>query len=294
MNLNDLLRGKGIDPRQVIVFRHRPHEPELNRVLPWLAAQKPDVFNAYQQTQGARPEAAMKKLSGSGYVASFIGHEPGKAVFIGLYSIGAFKRLTREEYWAVPAYIEMKDHGMLGFTEADGRTHILWFDLPLTDLYADWKGKLIIGWPPPELSWWRRAHRNEFPVLAILEDSHLDVAMPPWDEMILTWKELRVLPTTWKSALSQWRGVYFIFDLDSSKGYVGSAYGEDNLYGRWLDYAATGHGGNLLLRKRDPQHFRFSILQRVSPDLEAADVIRLESSSKDRLHTRQPHGLNDN
>jgi len=38
MNLNDLLLGKDIDPKHVLVLRHRPHEPELNQVLPWLAA----------------------------------------------------------------------------------------------------------------------------------------------------------------------------------------------------------------------------------------------------------------
>src|SRR5437667_6613574 len=112
MNLNDLLRGKGIDSEQVLVRRHRPSEPELNKVLPWLAAEKPDVFNAYQQTQGEKVE---KAISSAAYVASFIGHEPGKALFVGLYSVKGSKRLTREEYWQVPAYIEMKEFGMKGF-----------------------------------------------------------------------------------------------------------------------------------------------------------------------------------
>ena len=34
MNLSDLLRGKNIDPQHVLVLRHRPWEPELNKVLP--------------------------------------------------------------------------------------------------------------------------------------------------------------------------------------------------------------------------------------------------------------------
>ena len=151
-----------------------------------------------------------------------------------------------------------------------------------------------MGWPPPERSWWRRAHRNEIPVLALLEDSVLDAAMPEWDAISFTWEELRVLPTRWKSALAQWRGIYFIFDNDDGKGYVGSAYGKDNLLGRWLNYAAAGHGGNKLLKRRNPQSFSFSILQRVSPDMEATDVVRLEATWKERLHTRQPYGLNDN
>ena len=296
MNLNDLLGANNIDPQHVLVFRHRPREPELNKVLPWLAAEKPDVFNAYQQTQRERLEKVMDAMTGAGYVASFIRRDPGTALFIGLYSIKSSRPLTYKKFWQVPAYTEMKAFGMKGwFSQPDTwQQSVLWFDLVLTPFYAEWKGRLIVGWPPPERSWWRRAHRNEFPVLAILEDSALDAAMPEWNEMLLTWEQLGVLPTRWKSALAQWRGVYYIFDTSDGKGYVGSAYGESNILGRWLNYAARSHGGNRLLRQRDPCHFRFTILQRVSPDMHATDVIRLENTWKKRLHTRQPHGLNDN
>lgn len=236
----------------------------------------------------------MDSIVGEGYVASFIGHEPGKALFIGLYSIDSSRPMTREEYWQVPAYIEMKAFGMEGFSEEEPRPSCLWFDLVLTDFYPTWKGRLIVEWPPPERSWWRRAHRNVMPVYAILEDSALDASVPEWNEIVLTWEELGVLLSRWRSALSQWRAIYLIYDESDGKGYVGAAYGETNLLGRWLSYASRGHGGNRLLRARDPRHFRFSILQRVSPDMEAREVIRLEESWKDRLHTRAPSGLNDN
>ncbi len=291
MDLNGLLQGKGIDPEQVLVLRHRPWEPQLSKVLPWLAEERPELFNAYQQTQGEQLEATMKRAA---YVAAFIGQEPGKALFVGLYSIKGSKPITRKQFWKIPAYIELKSLGMRGFTDESPRSSILWFDLALTEFYAAWKGKLIVGWPPPERSWWRRAHRNVFPVLAILEDSALNSAMPQWDEMVLTWDELRILPARWKAALSQWRGIYYIFDVSDAKGYIGSAYGETNLFGRWLNYATRGHGGNRLLRARDPRKFRFTILQRVSPDMDASDVIRIEASWKQRLHTREPYGLNDN
>ena len=295
MNLNDLLQGHAIRPEQVLVLRHRPHEPELNKVLPWLAAERPDVFNAYQQTQGEKLQGVMQRMEGTGYVASFIGHEPGRALFIGLYSIESSRVMTREEFWQVPAYTEMRAFGMRGFAEDDPRSSILWFDLELrSDFYPHWKGKLIVDWPPPERSWWRRAHRNVMPIHAILEDSALDSSMPEWTEIVLRWEELGVLPKRWRSALSQWRGIYYIHDETDGKGYVGSAYGEDNLLGRWLNYAARGHGGNRLLRQRDPRRFRFSILQRVSPDMGARDVIRLEASWKERLHSHSPSGLNDN
>ena len=294
MDLNDLLIGKNIDPQHVLVLRHTPREPELNKVLPWLAADKPDVFNTYQQTQTTKVE---KQMTRAEFVASFIGHEPGKAVFVGLYSVEGSKPITREEYDQKSANVELKSFRMKGFTEDESWSSILWFDLVLADFYAHWKGRLIVDWPPPDIAWSRWAHRpkNEMPVFAILEESALDAAMLEWDELDLTWVQLRSLPERLKSRLSQWRAIYYIFDTSDGKGYVGSACGENNLLGRWLDYANRGHGGNALLQPpRDPQNFRFTILERVSPDMKERDVISLESSWKQRLHTQQPYGLNEN
>lgn len=181
MNFGDLLAAGGYDPEHVIVMRHRPSEPELNKVLPWLAAERHEIFNAYQQTQGDRVEKAML---GARHLASFIGHEPGEALFIGLYEIGKARPLSFEEYWRVPEYVEMKTFGIRGFVEGS-RDHCLWFDLILHNFYAHWKGRLVISWPPPERSWWRRAHRNQFPVLAVSEDNALDASMPEWHQIVL-------------------------------------------------------------------------------------------------------------
>jgi hypothetical protein len=289
MNLNHLFQNEGLDSRSVLVLRHRPMEPDVRRVLPWLAAERPALFNAYQQTQGPNLEKAMLRAK---HIASFIGQEPAKALFVGVYAIAGSTPMTREEYWQ--AYAELKPFGLRGWTEEDPREIQLWFDLQLTDSFASWKGKLVVDWPPPERSWWRWADRNEFPIRAIFEDSALEAAMPDWYQLSLAWEDLGLLPTRWRSALSHWRGIYYVFDASIAKGYVGAAYGNDNLFGRWLNYAATGHGGNRLRRQRDPKTFRFSILQRGSPDMEAEEVVRLEASWKDRLHTRSPFSLNDN
>jgi len=36
--------------------------------------------------------------------------------------------------------------------------------------------------------------------------------MPDWREIALEWEELGVLSTRWKSKLTEWRGIYYIFD----------------------------------------------------------------------------------
>jgi GIY-YIG catalytic domain len=102
------------------------------------------------------------------------------------------------------------------------------------------------------------------------------------------------LPRRIKEGLAHWRGVYLITDNCDGARYVGSAYGADNILGRWQSYAKSGHGGNKLLKLRDARSFSFSILQRVSPDLPAEDVIAIETSWKVRLGTRAPAGLNEN
>jgi len=203
MNLNDLLQRGGWDPSKVLVMRHRPHESQLNRVLPWLAAERPDLFNQYQQCQRENVERAL------------------------------------------PANQELKEFGVLGYSDRKRRI-IHFFDFKLTNFYPHWVGKMVIQWPPPERSWWRRAHRNDFSIVAVHEETQLRQEMPDWHDIDLSWEELRVLPTRWKSALKEWRGIYYIFDRVNRKGYVGSAYGKDNILGRWLDYGDRGHGGNRL------------------------------------------------
>ena len=107
-----------------------------------------------------------------------------------------------------------------------------------------------------------------------------------------------MIPTSWRTALSHWRGVYLIHNVSDGKNYVGSAsgalHGSENLLGRWQNYAHGGDGGNKLLLGRDPANFRFSILQIVAHDLGGAEVVAIENTWKDRLHTRGPFGLNNN
>ncbi len=300
LNFNDMLRSEGIDPAQVIAFRHRPREPELFKVLPWLAAEREELFNAYQQTHShQRVESALNSLVNSGYVASFIGQEAGRATFVALYSVAAAMPLTRPQFENLPVYRELRSFAGSAkswFTpdmEAD-RPTIQWFNLQQVSFYSNWKGRLVVNWPPPERSWWRRAHRNDLALHAVHERSVFEADMPPWHKVNLTWDQLRALPRSWKARMSQWRGVYFIHDSSDHRGYVGAAYGDSNLIGRWESYGRSGHGGNTLLRSRNPRNFRFSILERVSPDMEAAEVVALETSWKERLHTYAPGGLNDN
>ncbi|QYE35141.1 GIY-YIG nuclease family protein [Polymorphobacter sp. PAMC 29334] len=291
LTLNSLLIASGIALEEVLVLRHRPSEASLNRVFNWIAEERPDLFDCYQSTHGPRVEAALNRAK---FVASFIRHEAGTALFVGLCRVAGTRTIGRDECILRPAHIELIQLGMSGVFASSARKHVVEFDLAQTPWNEKWHGRLIIKWPGLERSWYRWADRNVFPIQAIAQENLLRAPVPPWDRITLDWSELAVLPESWRAVLSQWRGIYLIIDRSDGRQYVGSAYGVANILQRWLEYARTGHGGNSQLRQRAPANFSFSILQRVSPDLDAEKVIEIEGTWKRRLRSLSPSGLNDN
>lgn len=260
--------------------------------MPWMISERPDLFETYQSVPG-RPETALARAE---FVASFLGLRPGTAHFVGLYRIGENRPLDFEVFWSIPDNQVLRDIGYEGFTaeQAAQVGTVRQFDLELLPFCREWRGKLVINFPPPERSWFRWIDRGAFPVRAILEESAFAQKAPEWYEIDLSFAELAMLPGSWRARLSEWRGIYLIFDESDGRSYVGSAYGPENILGRWAVYAGDGHGGNRELQGRDPRNFRFTILERLAPDLPPEDVISKESSWKLRLHTRAPFGLNAN
>lgn len=257
-------------------------------MLPWLVEERPELWLAYQRIQWKSLESAMQKAS---HVASFIGQEPGHATFAGIYRIGPSKVLDHAGYCAFPGNSELAELGLSG--RAPDMPDCRAFELDLLEHYRDWVGRLTITWPKPYQNWWRWAGRGSFPVQTIESECRFKRDIPQWRDLVLSWNELRCIPASWKAFLASWRGIYLIHDCERRSGYVGSAGGSDNILGRWLGYAATGHGGNRELRKSNPDALRFSILERTSPDLDLAELVALENSWKERLHTRE-FGLNAN
>lgn len=291
---SDLLAKQEIKLGDVLVLRHTPQNAHgrLREFLPMLAAEHPELFNAYQQTQGKGVEGKMLRAK---YVASFIGREKQQAVFVGLYKVGDHRPLAREAFWEVPEHQKLKEYGLSGFGAADNRPSCLLFDLALEPFYDKWKGKLIIDWPPPPIHWARFANEAEFPVHAVLEDSWLNQAMPPADELVVSKVLFGGLPRSWCEKLKQWRGVYYIFYPSDRKGYVGSAYGDDNnLYGRWAYHVKVG-GDSVQLQERKLENFEFSILETLGLNADQEKVTECEKTWKIRLHTyAREGGLNEN
>jgi hypothetical protein len=130
-----------------MVMRHRPEEREFRKVLPWLAGEKPHVYNAFQRNHGDKVQNALTKAA---RLASFIAHGGGEALFIGLYAVRGWKQITRAQFWGIPENQMLKTYGAKG---SYNRQNSLCFDLDQIDDYPEWRGKLIVKWPPPERAW---------------------------------------------------------------------------------------------------------------------------------------------
>jgi hypothetical protein len=128
-------------------------------------------------------------------------------------------------------------------------------------------------------------------VRAVLEEPAFDPPPPDWREMVIPATFLRALPVRWAERLGQWRGVYLIVDQTDGARYVGSAYGEENLLGRWRAHVAGDRGVTAELQHRDPAGFRFSVLDLVGPAAPPVEVIAVEQGWKRRLDTVR-FGLN--
>jgi GIY-YIG catalytic domain-containing protein len=103
----------------------------------------------------------------------------------------------------------------------------------------------------------------------------------------------------WRTSLSAVAGIYLILAEKSGEQYVGSAQGANGIWGRWQQYAKSGDGGNVLLRKLIqsdsdyPERFRFSMLQVLPKNMTTAEVLDREALYKNKLGTRAK-GLNLN
>jgi len=79
--------------------------------------------------------------------------------------------------------------------------------------------------------------------------------------------------------------------------YVGSAYGENMILGRWNSYVRIGHGGNVELKKINFGHikknFEYSILDIFKSTTDDQIIITRESWWKSVLKTRE-FGYNKN
>lgn len=169
------------------------------------------------------------------------------------------------------------------------------------DEYQKYVGRLIVTFKNTSQNMIRRAASviDDCEVAQILPDTFDNDLFPGYDKVNISWEEMsRVLnKDTWKTALQNQKGVYLIIDSSNGKKYVGSAYGEQMILGRWKSYIKTGHGGNIGLKKLSFEHikknFEYSILDIFKSTTDDKVILERESWWKEVLGSRT-FGYNEN
>ena len=176
------------------------------------------------------------------------------------------------------------------------------YDTSLTEIGKEYIGKAVILFKKNFRQSYLclEKHIDDFELLELKKEVWKS-PFPGYDNVDVSWKNLSewIKTDSWKTALQNQKGVYLITDTHTGKRYVGSAYGNDMLLGRWESYIKTGHGGNVELKGLSfdyiKENFRYTILEIFKATTDDQAILNREKHWKDVLMTRNRRfGYNDN
>ena len=270
LKFNTLLREAEIDPKTVRLVRHQDSRIKMSLWGLWKEDRR--KFDDYQSVQ------RKNRFKDARYIASFVVNAIGETIFVGLYEIKSVsevpERLNR--FW--DPYEDV--------------SNCSYYELEITSHLDGHLGLIVIDWGASERAWMQLAHKQNKDVLEIRREIK-EPEFPGFFEFRKKLDELEMLPFAWKEVLKSVNGIYLLVNLDTGKQYVGSAYGEEGLWGRWISYAKTGHGHNLEMMKLDTWNYQVSILEVFPPNVTIEEVVQSESRWKEVLKSRE-FGLNAN
>lgn len=259
-----------LEGKRVKIVRHKPGSSDMDAGI----LQSRARMLEYQQVQ------ASTVFSDCDYIVSFFAEKRGYCKFFGVFQVmGAPKKAGGRYLYALKEVQAFK---------------------ALVD-------RLIIDWGGATRAWVQRyaekAQNKE--VISLFPRGYIG-PFPGLFDFTLTFNQLESLCAQpdanleWKHHLMSVKGVYLILDIQTGKQYVGAAYGQDGIWGRWQSYAATGgHGGNkelvaLIKKNLEYRHsFHFSVLQALPSNTRESDVTKIEQLYKQKLGSRM-YGLNGN
>ena len=275
---NKIFEIYGVDPARVKLVRHG------NKEIPIYETFLSNIkrLEAYQSFQ--KPN----KFGKSKTIAVFAPYYRTTGIFLGLWDI---KGYTENSNFTEETLKVLREHNL----PEDWFNNSVRYELKKNNTLDELSERLIIEWGPATVAWVQSKDKEvvEIKGKKSIGDFH------SFSLVELNFQDLKNLiqfpdtNLTWLKTLSSVNGVYLIKDKTSGKLYVGSAYGDKGIYGRWSAYAKNGHGGNLELKDLDPSSFQFSILEIVPATTTADEVIECENRWKAKLGTRQ-FGLNKN
>ncbi len=275
--LSDLMKLGGIATDEAVLIRHSVGDPAFAKCYE----------NGSESIEQYTCLQAEHFSDGFKYWLVFIGEKGRGARFFRTYTVKGKRPATSENMpmgFPVPEMFER---------------NVYQYDLEANDFLLDYQGRLVIDWGGAAVAWHQKA-TNQKKIIAVNTQDFFG-----YDNLILSFGQLRDVvekPDIYDkyiSALCAVKAVYLITDRKTGKQYIGSATGNDGLFGRWKEYVKTFHGGNsgminyLNISADSYKDFQFSILQIFSMNESKEKILNCEALWKNKLLTKF-FGLNDN
>jgi GIY-YIG catalytic domain len=271
IGFNTFLSNEGIDPTEVKLVRHQdtrfPGRPSPYQLLVAGEGQ----FDLYQRIQ-SRPV-----FKGARLLASFVATPLDETLFTGLYDIIGVGRAAT---------------GLIDPISGEDVGGKHYYDLVLSPKLAEYRRRLVIEWGPGYRNFVHLARNHDKTVLEVRR-AFEDPPFPGFLDFCGRLERLAEVPTSWRIALSSVNGVYLLINPDTGAQYVGSAQGSAGFWGRWQEYASSGHGGNRRMKDIPRADYQISILEVASSSAGHEAVLKMETRWKQKLLSRK-FGLNAN
>jgi len=215
-------------------------------------------------------------------IVSLIHLRGDKWLFVGVWKVHGVEPKTEGE----DSWFEYST------SEVDGLDHLT--GRAIVNFRKDFRASYLIG---PK-------HIGRITVAEICEQRMSVGDFPGYNSVLLSYRLLRTIVReelpSWKSALSNVSGIYIITDNQTGKKYIGSAYGGEGLWQRWVSYAKDGHGGNkelkALIKEKGIEYvysLQWSVLEVCDLNASKVYVLDREGHWKDVLRSRE-FGYNKN
>jgi len=274
LRFNSLLEDEGLDPAKVRLLRHQTGTARRTPYTLWRDDRA--AFEHYQSRQATKDRALFR----SPYWASFVAPPDGATLFVGVYEV----QLTGP---AAPGERDPLSGDLLGEGLYDA------YECRLIAPLSEYIGRLSIQWGQTSLAnrAWRQIANQQNKLITEVRRGFEEPAFPGFTSFIRPLSEMETMPASWHAVLQASRGVYLLACPRTREHYVGSASGADGFLGRWRNYMADGHGGNVAMKARNSSDYVVSILEVAGSSASVEEILALESRWKQKLLSRDI-GLN--
>ncbi|MBC6413986.1 MAG: GIY-YIG nuclease family protein [Chromatiales bacterium] len=196
------------------------------------------------------------------------------------------------------------------------------YDVHLTEQGKEWIGRLKITYNNKVRQQYLYLENvyDQLEFSELLKSRYSGQPFCGYENVSLDFTELEAIVNAnrndWRTALQNNKGIYVIFDKQTGKKYVGSAYGESGIWHRWRCYVDSLHGGNKELKEllannqendsmraifqsENPldyvrKNFRFTLIECWPFKTSDEAIIHRENFWKGALHSRGEFGYNAN